>query len=289
MSHVRALLFLLPLALAGPLSAREPAGIRRVQVGTMEITALLDGEVKLVPSLLKGIEAADAEKLLGGREGVPTSVNAFLVRIGQHLVLVDTGKGSLPERLKAAGVSPESIEAVLLTHLHGDHVGGLITAEGRRAFPHAVLRLAQAEHDHWMKGVFPEAYGPMIAQMKAALAPYQAAGAYRPFAPGEAPFPGVRAIAAPGHTPGHTVYAFSEGAHAFWAIGDLVHFERVQFQRPEATVTFDTDQSRAAKARLECWDMAAREDVVLGGAHLAFPGLGHVKARDKAFTWVPLP
>ncbi len=290
-------LLLLPWLLMGALWAEGPAGFHRTRVGTLEITALLDGEMQLPPSLLKSIAAEDLERMLGGKEGVPTPVNAFLVRTGQHLVLVDAGKnaamdpsmGHILARLKEAWVDPAAIEAVLLTHLHGDHVGGLITADGRRAFPNAVVRVAQAEHDYWMGTALPKSYGPMIAMIKAALAPYQEAGAYKPFTPQETPFPGVKAISAPGHTPGHTVYAFGQGAHTFWAIGDLVHFGKVQFQRPEATVTFDTNQPQAAKARLACWTLAAQKGIVLGGAHLAFPGLGQVRATGKAFAWAPLP
>ena len=294
-------MFLLPCCFAGTLIAQSPAMTHRVKVGTLEITTLLDGELKLSPGLLKGIESADSEKMLGGPGGVPTSVNAFLVRMGKHLVLVDTGGtpamdpalGNIQARLKEAGVKPESIEVILITHFHGDHIGGLLTPSGQRAFPNAVVRVAQAEHDHWMapatEAALPEGYRPMIGQMKAALAPYQAAGAYKPFAPGEAPFDGVKALPAPGHTPGHTIFTFGSGTHTFWAVGDIIHFGKVQFQRPEVTVAFDTDTAQAAASRLTLWQRAAQEGAILGASHLAFPGLGRVKPETKAFAWVPMP
>ncbi len=289
---------LCPFLLASVVSAQEP-GIYRTQVGHLKITALLDGELSLGQDLLKGVEAAEVEKLVGHREPVKTAVNAFLVDTGKHRLLVDAGGvaawgiGHLAERLRKAGVPPDSIDGVLLTHLHGDHIGGLLTAEGKRAFPRAQVRLAQAEHDYWLDPAtelqLGESRKPALQAIKAMVAVYQEAGAYRPFAASEAPFPGVTAIPTPGHTPGHTSYAFDGGKETFWAIGDVVHFGKVQFARPEATVTFDTDSPKAAVTRQGLWQCAAREKVVLGGAHLAFPGLGRLELRPVGFAWVPLP
>lgn len=279
------------------LSAQEP-GIRQIRVGNLKVTALLDGQVPLGKELLKGLEPEEAEAMLGGPEPTATSVNAFLVDTGKHRILVDAGGtsswglGHLAERLQKAGIKPESIETVLITHLHGDHFGGLLTPEGKRAFPRAQLRLSQIEHDYWTapatEASLPEARRPILKALKAMIAVYQREGAYHPFAPGEAPCPGVQAIPTPGHTPGHTSYAFGQGKHAFWAIGDLVHFGRIQFAKPEVTVSFDTDSPKAAATRQALWERAAREKVLIGGSHLAFPGLGQIKKAGQGFIWTAL-
>jgi glyoxylase-like metal-dependent hydrolase (beta-lactamase superfamily II) len=283
------------------LYGQNAAGTYRAKIGPVEVIALQDGEVKLDPALLRGIDPADVRSLLGNGDPVQTSVNAFLVRSGGHTVLVDAGGrgkimsgelGFLAERLRSAGISPESVEAVLITHLHFDHVSGLITEDGKRAFPKAQVRLAKAEYDFWMnpelEAKADEGSRGMIRQTKAALAPYQAEGALRPFAPGEAPFAGVEAIPLAGHTPGQTGYAFGKGKNAVWFVGDVVHFGGVQFKRPDATVSFDSDPAKAVASRLELLNRAVSSGAVLAAAHMAFPGLGRVVAEGKAFSWIPI-
>ena len=301
MSHLHATFcFALPFLLSGGLLAQEPAGTHKVKLGKLEVTTLMDTQMQLPTSLLRGVDAKVIDGIYQGKPTVTTPANAFLVRYGKHLVLVDTGgskamnpdMGHIQERLQALGVKPESIEAVFITHFHGDHTGGLLTPDGQRAFPNAVIRMSQAEDAYWSdpktEASLPEARKPMIAQIKATFAPYRAAGKYLPFAAGEAPFPGVEGIPVHGHTPGSTLYVF-KGKPEFWAVGDIVHFGAVQFEHPEATVAFDTDSALALNARGTIWSMAAQEGAVLGGAHLAFPGVGHVAAQGQAFKWVPLP
>jgi glyoxylase-like metal-dependent hydrolase (beta-lactamase superfamily II) len=301
--HALRLIPFVCLAFSLVLSAQDVAGIRRFKIGSLEVTAILDGEVKLKPELLKGIDAAGIKAMLGSEDPATTSVNAFLVRMGKHLVLVDAGGrpdtapgshlGHVVERLQAVGIDPGSIEAVLITHFHSDHIGGLLTADDKMAFPHAQLRMAQAEYDYWMDPALEaqasEQRKASLRAVKSALAPYQTAGLCRPFKPGEEPFPGVTAMPAPGHTPGHTVYVFGKGKDSLWAMGDIVHFEKVQFPRPEITVSFDTDSRQAAATRIDLWRRAAQQGAVLAGAHIAFPGMGHVVARGDGFEWKPLP
>ena len=277
------------------LVAQEPVvGVHRTTLGKLEVICLQDGLFQLPVSLLKGIKPEDAKALLGGADIAPTPVNAFLVRMPQKLVLVDTGAGGgagevaghLAERLKAAGVDPAKIDLVLITHFHMDHVGGLLKPDGTRAFPNALLRVSQAEHDFWTgdPAKVPEHSRKQLPALKAALAAYEAAGAYKPFSPGEALGEDVRVLPTYGHTPGHVCYAFRSGGKELWCLGDLIHFGAVQFPRPSAALAFDWDSSLATAARKELFRNAAQTHAVLAGAHLAFPGLFRIEAKGDGYS-----
>jgi glyoxylase-like metal-dependent hydrolase (beta-lactamase superfamily II) len=281
--------------------AQEPAGVHHMKAGSAEVITLQDSQMQLNASLLRGIDAAALNSILGSNGPGPASDNAFLIRTGGHTVLVDAGNrpqpsggnsGQLAERLRSAGVKPESVEAVLITHMHGDHIGGLLTLDGKRAFPNARVRMAQAEYDYYLNPALEKSANQTdrdrYKQTTAAFAPYIADGSVRPFAPGEAPFAGVTAIPIPGHTPGHTAYAVGSGKDAVWFVGDIVHFGKVQFKRPDATVSFDVDTARAKTSRIEILQKAAQSGAIVAGAHLLFPGMGRVKADGSGFDWIPV-
>jgi len=282
------------LSCALNLTAAEPVGVHRQTLGKLEVITLQDGQIELNAGLLKGIEPADAKALLGGKEIASTSINTFLVRTKDQLVLVDTGTGGngegptghLQERLNSAGIEPSQIDLVLITHFHFDHVGGLVNPDGTRAFPKAIVRVSQAEHDYWLgdPAKLPESIKGRIEGLKKALAPYQAAGTYRPFGPSEEPAKGIRALAAGGHTVGHTVFAFGSGKDEVWCIGDLIHFGAIQFERPSAAVAFDTDSEKAIPARKDFFTRAAKQHVTLAAVHLAFPGLVHLEPKGEGFV-----
>jgi glyoxylase-like metal-dependent hydrolase (beta-lactamase superfamily II) len=280
-----------------PLMAQDPAvGVHRFTLGKLEVTCLQDGLFQLPANLLTGIQPEDAKAMLGGAEVAPTPVNAFLVRMPHKLVLVDTGAGNgageaagrLPERLRAAGVDPAQIDLVLITHFHMDHVGGLLKADGTRAFPNALLRVSQAENDFWTGDSVkvPERSRKNLPALKAIVAAYTTAGAYKPFAPGESLGEGIRVLPTYGHTPGHAGYAFASEGKELWCLGDLIHFGAVQFPRPSVAVAFDWDSTLAIAARKELFQKAAQAHAVLSGAHLAFPGLFRLEPKGEGYLAV---
>ncbi len=285
-------------AIALQLAAQAPAaaGVHRYTLGKLEVISLQDGLFQLPASLLTGIKPEEANALLGWRDISPTPVNAFLVRMPHQLVLGDTGVGNgagdaggyLAERLKTAGVDPARIDLVLITHFHIDHIGGLLKADGTRAFPHAILRASQAEHDYWTGdgAKLPERAQKQLPALKAALAVYQAAGAYKPFAPGESLGEGIRVLPTYGHTPGHVCYAFRSEGQELWCLGDLIHFGAVQFPRPSVAVAFDWNPALAIAARKELFLKAAQAHAVLAGAHLAFPGLFLIEPKGEGYSAV---
>ncbi|MCW2242681.1 MBL fold metallo-hydrolase [Azospirillum canadense] len=310
---------LLAMAVAGPTAtvaapalAAPPAQLRtqapgfyRMALGDIEVTAVYDGFIDLDPKILSGASAEDIQGLLARMflavtPGVQTAVNAFLVHTGTNLVLVDTGTakafgptlGFIADNIRAAGYDPAQIDAVLLTHLHPDHANGLLAADGAMAFPNAEVRVAKADADFWLSeevaAKAPADVQPLFAMARAAVAPYAAAGTLKPYQPGEALMPGVSSVAAGGHTPGHSGYLFTSQGTSILMWGDLVHSHSVQFARPEVAIEFDVDKAQAIETRKRIFADAVAQKLWVAGAHLPFPGIGHVRAEPAGYAWVPV-
>lgn len=306
----RALLAAALLACAGLAAAAAPQqmtqvpGYYRMAVGSYEITALYDGAIDLDSALLKNIDEQEIRALLARKflkgPAVQTAVNAYLINTGDKLVLVDAGAaklfgpslGHIADNLRAAGYQPEQVDLVLVTHLHGDHVNGLVTADGQPAFPNAEVWSAQADNDHWLSeevaAAAPEGAKPFFKMARDAAAPYRAAGKWHTFASDRDIIPGITAIAAHGHTPGHSAYLVSDGDARLLIWGDLVHNHAVQFARPVVSIEFDVDPAKAVAARLALFARAADERLMVAGMHLPFPGMGHVRREKEGYAWVPV-
>jgi glyoxylase-like metal-dependent hydrolase (beta-lactamase superfamily II) len=174
--------------------------------------------------------------------------------------------------------------------MHGDHVGGLVVG-GERAFPNATLRAARQEAEFWlseqiMQAAPPPVQSQFVAAMNA-IQPYTKAGRFKPFDGATALLPGITAQPAPGHTPGHTVYIIESNGEKLVVIGDLVHLAAVQLANPGVTFQFDNDTRMAVVSRTSLLADAAMHGYWLAGAHLAFPGLGHVRSSGKGYRLVP--
>ncbi|OHX14310.1 MBL fold metallo-hydrolase [Chromobacterium sphagni] len=299
-----------PSYAAAPQVRVQAPGYYRMMLGQFEVTAVSDGTVKVaLDKLLSGEEPQQIRRLLENGFQKPdqaeTSINTFLINTGGKLLLMDSGAGQLfganvagrlQQNLRAAGYRPEDIDAVLLTHVHLDHSGGL-SAAGKRMFPNADIYLSRNEADFWLnpankaKVDGPRASGfdqrQGFDQAQASLAPYLAAGKVKTFEPGVELFPGIRAIATPGHTPGHVFYeASSDGARMqFW--GDAVHAQQAQFAHPEIAIDFDVDSASAIEQRRKAFADAAAHGYWVAAAHIAFPGIGHVRSDADAFAWEP--
>ena len=288
---------------AAPPQKTSPPGVYRMMLGDFEVTALSDGTVALpFTEILQGIAKARAESLLARqflKDPVETSVNAFLINTGSKLVLIDTGAGALfgptlgrmVSALKAAGYQPEQVDEIYISHFHGDHVGGL-AVDGKTVFPNAVVRAEKAESDHWLSQAKMDA-APKDAQdgFKGAMLmvnPYVTAGRYKTYDGDTELVPGVRAVVTRGHTPGHAMYVIESKGEKLVLWGDLMHQAAVQFLDPSVTVTFDSDQSKAAQQRRQAYQAAAKEGHWVGASHLPFPGIGHLRADGKGYAYVPV-
>ncbi len=287
---------------AAPQLKTSAPGYYRMMLGDFEVTALSDGTVDLpMADLLTNITRAKIHSALAKqylKDPVEVSVNAYLINTGSKLVLIDAGAGTffgptvgkLMANLKASGYQPEQVDEIYVTHMHADHVGGLV-AGSQMAFPNAIVRADQREADLWLSKANMDAAPKDAKQVfegaMASINPYVAAGKFKPFNGNTDLIPGIKAVAAHGHTPGHTVYLVESKAQHLVLWGDLMHAAAVQFPDPSVTVKFDTNSKAAAAQQKAQYADAAKRGHWVAAAHLPFPGIGHLRADGKGYDWVP--
>jgi glyoxylase-like metal-dependent hydrolase (beta-lactamase superfamily II) len=301
--------FTVDLMAAAPMQKTQAPGYYRMMVGEFEVTALFDGIVPIDAGLLLNVSEEEVRELLDRAlvetsRKIPTSANVYAINTGAKLVLVDAGGGRVfgptlghaVENLAAAGYKPEQVDAVLITHLHGDHVGGLLNAKGKPAFPNAAVYLAKAENDCWLSDIelkVPDVYQEHLKQARkmarSIAAPYQALDRWKTFENGNLPIAGIKVIPIPGHTPGHTAYEIVSEGQKFIIIGDTVHIAAVQFARPDAAVSFDLDPKQAVATHKAIFRRIADGKTLIADMHIAFPGIGRMRSDGKSgYAWVPI-
>jgi len=283
---------------AGPQLKGQAPGWYRLQLGDFEITALSDGSLDLpVDKLLQQPAAKTLKTLHDAHLDVPleTSVNAFLVNTGSKVVLVDTGTaglfgptaGRVLANLKASGYTPEQVDEIVITHMHGDHIGGASAT----VFPNATLRLDKRDSDFWLSAEQVAKGGDGGKAIAALVKGFADAGRFKPFegtAAGVDIVPGVKAFPAYGHTPGHSNYVAQSQGHKIMFWGDLMHVAAVQFPEPAVTIQFDSDPKAAAPAREKAYAAAAQGGYYVAVAHVSFPGIGKLRADGKGYDWLPV-
>ncbi|HET7501092.1 MAG TPA: MBL fold metallo-hydrolase [Kofleriaceae bacterium] len=292
-----------PAHASAPFAKTQAPGWYRMMLGDFEITALNDGtaalpmEKLLTNSTPAKIDAALTKAYL--KPPFETSINCFLVNTGSKLVLIDAGTGSLfgptlgkaVAALKASGYQPEQVDEIFITHMHGDHIGNLV-ASGKLVFPNATVRAGKADADYWLsqdkldKAPADQKDGFQAAQ--ASLNPYVKAGKFKPIEGDVELVPGIKAIAAPGHTPGHTIYQIESKGQKLVVWGDLMHVAAVQFLDPSVTIHFDSDPKAAAAQRKKAYADAAKNGYLVAAAHISFPGIGQLRAEGAGYRWYPV-
>jgi glyoxylase-like metal-dependent hydrolase (beta-lactamase superfamily II) len=280
----------------------------RFKLGAFEVTVVSDGPLMLGEpngDTFKGLSKEQMTEALA-RNHLPTTnieldQNVMVVNTGKHLVLFDTGTGAgvksfgphcgrLVANLKAAGIQPASIDAVVATHAHVDHCFGLMTEKNRRNFPNARIFMSQAEFDFWTD----ESKAGMNDMMKMMVA-----GARRNLLPnreritflkdGQEFLPGIMAMDTPGHTIGHMSFGIQSQGKKLINLGDVAHHHIISLETPKLPFAFDTDGAQGVATRLKMWDMLAAERIPMVVYHFPFPGLGYVGKQGDAYRYYPSP
>lgn len=264
--------FLLSLALVlavVPVFAQN-AKNKIVLDGGIEITALDDQPREMDASLFSG-KLTEAQKLAYMPNGkTPASVNVFLVKTGGKTYLIDAGFGNA---IKDKRLDPKTVDAVFITHEHGDHISGLLKEDGTAYFT-APVYISKPESDYWLN---PKTQNSDLQKKLQGVY----ANRYKTFNFGDTLAPGIVAINAVGHTPGHTAFLIGSGKQKMLIAGDFLHAAALQFPEPTESANFDVDKEMAAKTRISLMQQAEKNDWIIAGIHVPNPGWGKVKSNGK--------
>ena len=259
--------------------------VNRVMVGGFEVTALMAGTAtREDPHSIFGLNASDEEFAAASEAAlIPTDKAQFfftptLVNTGEALILFDTGLApdAIVAAVEAAGYTPEDVTHVVITHMHGDHVGGLTAGDGP-TFANAQHVTGQVEYDYWSE-TGGDAFENKIAPLS---------DAFEFIADGDELTTGVTARMAPGHTPGHMCFMLESDGQRLMLIADLANHYIWSLQHPDWEVSFDTDKAQAVESRREVLTMLAEEQIPFIGYHMPFPAIGYAVADGDGFTYVP--
>ncbi len=281
-------------------SSGQFPGVHRRRFGNAMVTALADGFVELSSTHLPGTTdegfAAAVASPFAERGAYRSSINAYLVDIGGQLVLIDTGGaqsayatlGNLEVALQSIGVDADSVDLLLMTHLHADHVGGAFDTDGNSVFTNArmMMRAEEYAHYHGDANLTEANRASFDLARRAVLAYGDKVVTFD--ADGEI-VPGIEAVFLPGHTPGHTGYRIGTGEDALLIWGDIVHVPPVQLADPGIGVAFDADPALAERTRRAVLEQAVTGTLKIAGMHLPFPGFGSVERAGTGYRFVAAP
>ena len=288
---------------AAPLARMQAPGAYRFKLGTYQLTALYDGiwRVPIEDNFIRNagkdeVNAALAAGFLPPNE-LPISFTALLVNTGRKLILIDTGTagqvadtaGTLIANLAAAGVSPKQVDTILISHFHPDHINGLKTKDGKKVFTNAEILVPEREWTFWMdESRIDKAEGVVKKYFLNARRIFRdMAKDVTRFQPGKEVAPGIVAIDAPGHTPGHVAFAINSGNETLLAVSDAARNPALFIRHPQWQPSFDMDGPQGVATRERLLQQAAADKTLVHGYHFPFPATGHIARVGQGYELVP--
>jgi glyoxylase-like metal-dependent hydrolase (beta-lactamase superfamily II) len=281
-------------------------GIFNYKVGDYDVIQLRDGartfpmpEAFVVNvSKDKAIEAAVAAYIPDGQITIPFS--PIIINTGSKLVAIDTGNGlgafasskgavgQARSNMEAVGIDPKQIDIVLISHFHGDHIGGLKNADGSPAFPNAEIKVPAAEAAFWADDANQSKANAFNKGLFAGVKKTMEGLQVTPYDPDKEVAPGITSVWTPGHTPGHMSYVVASGSSRILVQSDVTNIPSFFLRNPDWHVMFDNDPATAVATRHKMYDMAAAEKMLVTGYHFPFPCVGHVEKDGSGYRLVPV-
>lgn len=270
---------LLVLFSAASLQAEE---VSRHQLGDYTVICLNESSGTLDEPIVKlpaGVRRADLEKIANWNQG---GMNYFVLDTGKDKFLFDAGNpgGNTVKMLAKAGIAPGEISFVFLTHMHPDHIGGLVDDSGRKVFPKAKMYIAKEEAAYWGD---PAQSGEWFDLAKGVLSAYEADIIL--FSQNQK-LQGVESIPTFGHTPGHTAYRLISQGKSLFIWGDILHID-AQFAKPDIYLTFDVNPTEAVQTRKQLMKQLAETREPIAGMHILAPAVGSLQKDGAGYRFVP--
>ncbi len=286
------------------LQTASDAGIHRFTVGGLEAVILSDG-VRTYPLTTSPIVNASVEEIDAALADIDrpkghmrVEFNTLAIKTSDGWCLIETGNGpvrfpttgKLPARLIEAGIEPEEVKTVLISHFHPDHINGLLTAENEPAFPAARIGVPREEVDFWLTDANdPGSADPSLSSHFAnARRVFDRVEITRQFVTGDEVAPRIFARATPGHTPGHHSFEITSGDSSLFVVGDAINQPALYAVRPDWQPAADVLKTKAVETRRTLLEQSSSDRRIVIGYHFPFPGLGRLERQGETYRFQPL-